>query len=266
MKHLILLTFSILLLSTPLAVAQDIPKGDPVEITADEAIEWLREENLYRARGNAVASQKDVSVSADTLSAFYDPKNTKTITEIHADGSVIIQSNGQKAVGNKGVYNVQTRVMRLTGNNLSVTTNKAAVTAQESLEYDTNQRKAIASGNAQASDGTNTIKAEKLTAWLMNNAQGKMILKKVTAGGHIRIETPSEVILGDKGMYDAVGQKATVEGNVRITRGENQLNGDRAIVDLKTGVSQLLATPGGKQGRVRALFYPGDDATPLGTN
>ncbi len=267
MKQFIFSLFAAFFLSlSPFALAQASPKGDPVEITADEAIEWLRDENLYRARGNAIAKQKNISVSAETLSAFYDPEDNRNITEIHADGGVAIESNGQKAVGDKGVYNVQTQVARLTGSNLSVKASGAAVTARESLEYHLVQRKAIARGQAQASDGENTINAAVLTAWLMNNAQGKTVLKQVTATGGIRIETPTEIILGDKGHYDAANETATVEGNVKITRGDNQLNGDKAVVNLKTGVSQLLAQPGGKQERVRALFYPGDDATPLGTN
>lgn len=262
----LIITLIALLLWSPLTFAQDVKKADPVEITADEAIEWLRDENLYRARGNAMATQGDTSISSDSLSAFYDPENSKNITEIHADGNVVIQSKGQKAVGDKGVYNIQTRVMRVTGTNLSVTTAQATVTAQESLEYDANSRKAIAKGNATASDGTNVITSRTLSAWLGNNAQGKTILKKVTANGGIRIKTPTEIILGDSGTYDAVAETATIQGNVRITRDKNQLNGDHAVVNLKTGVSQLLAAPGAKKQRVRALFYPGDDATPLGTN
>lgn len=270
MKQTFFLITALVLLSTSTLMAQDIPtptpKGDAVEITADEAIEWLRDENMYRARGNAKATQNDVSISAEMLSAYYDPNNTRTITEIHGSGGIVIQSNDQKAVGNKGVYNVQTRIMKLTGGNLSVTTPQAAVTAKDSIEYNAKSRKAVARGNAQASDGTNTIKSAMMTAWLGSNAQGKTVLKKVTATGGIRIETPTDIILGDTGNYDAISETAAIEGNVRITRGTNQLNGARAIVNLKTGVSQLLASPDGSGERVRALFYPGDDATPLGTN
>lgn len=262
------LVFIIALLFYPsFVVAQETTATEEaVEITADEAIEWLRDDNLYRARGNALATQGETSVSANILSAYYNPQDSKDIQEIHADGNVVIQNRGQKAVGDKGVYNVKTGVMRVTGSNLSVTSDRATVTAQESLEYDTNARKAVAKGNAIASDDTNQIKASTITAWLANNGQGKTVLKKVTATGGIRIETPTEVILGDQGTYDAFAETATVEGNVRITRDNNQLNGDRAVVNLKTGVSQLLASPDGSQKRVRALFYPGDDATPLGNN
>lgn len=263
MRFLTLLFFSVFCVWTSSSMAQDFNQESPVEITADDAIEWLREENLYRARGNALATQGDTNISSDILSAFYHDDNTQEVTEIQADGNVTIENQGQKIVGDKAIYNVQQETIRITGSNLAVTTPQAAITAQESIEYYVNQRQAIARGQAEASDGTHTIKADILKAWLMNDSQGKTTLKKVTAEGGLIIETPTEVITGSQGTYDAIKETATVEGSVKITRDDNQLNGDRAIVNLKTGVSQLLASPNGDQQRVRALFYPKSNATPL---
>ena len=50
---------------------------------------------------------------------------------------------------------------------------------------------------------------------------------------------------------------ARVAGNVRITRGQNQLDGSEAEVDMKTGISRLLA---GNTGRVQGLVVPNDQA------
>jgi lipopolysaccharide export system protein LptA len=43
---------------------------------------------------------------------------------------------------------------------------------------------------------------------------------------------------------------------VRITRGENQMNGSEAEVNQKTGISRLLS--GGPSERVRGLVMPND--------
>ena len=48
---------------------------------------------------------------------------------------------------------------------------------------------------------------------------------------------------------------ARLAGNVRITRGQNQLNGAEAEVNMKTGISRLLAGDGG---RVQGLVVPND--------
>ena len=42
----------------------------PIEIDADQGIEWLAEDKVYLARGNANAKQGDFSMRADILKAF----------------------------------------------------------------------------------------------------------------------------------------------------------------------------------------------------
>ena len=45
--------------------------GKPIEIHADQGIEWQSKNKAYIARGNAKAVQGDVSVLADMLTAYY---------------------------------------------------------------------------------------------------------------------------------------------------------------------------------------------------
>jgi len=80
-------------------------------------------------------------------------------------------------------------------------------------------------------------------------------LQRVEAFGHVAINTPTETVTGDRGIYVAETGLARLGGNVRITRGQNQLNGSDAEVDLNTGVSRLLA---GNTGRVAGLVVPND--------
>ena len=46
---------------------------------------------------------------------------------------------------------------------------------------------------------------------------------------------------------------ARLVGGVRITRGDNQLNGQEAIVNLQSGVARLVSMPGQ---RVQGLVVP----------
>ena len=43
----------------------------PIEVTADQGIEWQQNDKLFIARGNAKAKQDDMSVTADELTAHY---------------------------------------------------------------------------------------------------------------------------------------------------------------------------------------------------
>jgi lipopolysaccharide export system protein LptA len=54
-------------------------------------------------------------------------------------------------------------------------------------------------------------------------------------------------------VYSAATGMARLLGQVRITRGDNQLNGQEAIVNLRTGVARLVSAPGA---RVQGLILP----------
>ena len=53
---------------------------------------------------------------------------------------------------------------------------------------------------------------------------------------------------------------ATLTGHVKIERGPNVIEGDKAQINLATNVSQMISTPG--QTRVHGIFYPGSDKKP----
>ncbi len=78
-------------------------------------------------------------------------------------------------------------------------------------------------------------------------------LKRVDAFGHVQVRTPTEIVTGDRGVYIPDTGIARVVGHVHITRGENQLNGQAAIVDMHTGVATLSEVPGA---RVQGLVVP----------
>ncbi len=72
-----------------------------------------------------------------------------------------------------------------------------------------------------------------------------------------RCAPPTEIIHADKGVYIPDTGIARLAGNVHLTRGQNQLNGDEALINLRTGVSTLSRTPGR---RVEGLVVPNDPA------
>ena len=71
------------------------------------------------------------------------------------------------------------------------------------------------------------------------------------------ITRPGEVALGDRAVYLPAEDTAELWGKVRLTRGQNQFNGERAIIKFKTGISRLLAGKGeGRKPPVRVLIVP----------
>ena len=97
------------------------------------------------------------------------------------------------------------------------------------------------------------MRADVLTAHFGEGGQ-QATINRIEAHGNILVSTPTDIVRAEKGDYDPARGIATVTGNVKITRGDTQLNGERAEVNLETGESRLLSSPSGE--RVRGLFLP----------
>jgi lipopolysaccharide export system protein LptA len=80
-------------------------------------------------------------------------------------------------------------------------------------------------------------------------------LEKVDAFGHVSVRTPTDTAIGDRAVYVPDTGIARLAGSVRITRGQNQLDGQEAEVNMKTGIARLLPS---STGRVSGLIVPND--------
>jgi len=253
-------------LAVPDARAQSVPgqTGDdgPVTVEADDGIEWIRDQQMYVARGNARAERGGVTVRADTLTALYRDANGATdIYRLEAIGHVVISSDKQTGYGERAVYDLDEAVAVLLGEQAPprLETGTETITARDSLEYWEQRKIAVARGNAVAKKDDRTIRADTLIARFEEDAAGKLVATRMDAVGNVIITTSEDVARGDEGIYNVDSETAILQGNVRITRGENQLNGERAEVNLKTGISRLLSGPDGAKQRVRGLFNPKSD-------
>jgi lipopolysaccharide export system protein LptA len=209
------------------------------------------------------------------------------IYRLEAVGDVHIDTQTDHATGDRATYDIDQAVLLMTGHNLRVTTPNDTLTSRDSMEYWTQKHMAVARGAAVivTNDGRR-ISADVLVAYTTDNhpppgqpprpvatkvaaktgagpaapagdplaASGK--LQKVEAIGNVTIRTQVDYVSGDRGVYVPDTGIARVAGHVRITRGQNQLNGEEAEVNLKTNISRLLSSPSG--GRVQGLVMPND--------
>ncbi len=246
---------------------------EPLEINAEEGIEWNRNDKTYIARGNARAASGEVEVLADVLTAYYRERQEKSdggdsvfsqgggseIYLLEAAGNVRINSPEGSVFGDKGQYKLEEKVFVMTGDDLRLVSKEDVVTARDSLEYWEGQRKAVARGKAHATHQDKQIKADILTANFEENAEGNLEVRRIDAKGNVEIMTAKEYARGREGVYYVDRELATLEGDVKITQGENQLDGDYAEVNMATGISKLLGAPPGskeKPKQVKALVLP----------
>jgi len=241
------------------ALAQQT-SDEPLEITAQQTLEWHHNDLQYIARGNVLVRQGDVEIAADTITADYreTDKSAFEIYRLTADGNVTISSQGNTATGERAVYEVDKEMAVMTGNNLRLTSPDQTVTAKDSFEYWVTEGRLTAKGAAHVTRLQDTLDADTVSATFAENAAGARQLKTLEADGNVRITTPTEMLTGHKGRYDAAANTAEITGNVRITRGPNVLEGERAEVNLTTNVSTMQGGAG-QDNRVRGVFYPGSE-------
>ena len=240
------------------AIAQISNAQEKVEISAGETLEWNQKDKQYIARGSVEVTQGGISINSDMLVADYNETSQNKGVEIYkitATGNVLIKDLENTAMGERAVYNIESGIAVLTGGVLSITTPAQKITASDKMEYNTVSGQAKAVGNAVITQGTDRLSAQMITADFIKNAQGKQSLKRATATGGVMIKTPTEILTGNHGIYNAQTNTAEIKGQVKIIRGPNTLEGDRAEVNLVSNVSKIYGSAQKGQ-RVKGVFFP----------
>lgn len=255
-----------------------------VTVTADRLIA------RYRRKGGGPAARTQAQPGV------MGPGSTDTgdneVYRLEAEGNVHISTPTDQAQADRAVYDIDQAVLVLTGRDLKLTTPSQVLTARDAMEYWSQRRMAVARGDAvvTTSDGRR-VQADTLVGYTSEGAQspggaapgassaasrppgtptpptkppadpvaasGK--LQRVEGYGNVQVRTATETVRGARGVYVPDTGIARLAGDVRITRGQSQLNGSEAIVNLRTGVSTLQRAPGG---RVQGLVVPNDPSVP----
>ncbi len=252
-------------------------RGD-VTVTADQLIAH------YRKKAPVPGAPPPPPTPAGQAASTPDTGNNE-IYRLEADGNVHIFTATDQAFGDHAVYDIDQSVLVLTGHDLHIITPQQVMNARDVMEYWSQKHMAVGRGDAVV----NTIDGRRLAADILVGytvdpnapaqpgapkpapvkvadkpgdkpgasdplgASGK--LQRVDAFGHVLVLTATEIIHADKGVYVPDTGIARLAGNVHLTRGQNQLNGDHAVVNLRTGISTVTRDPGG---RVEGLVVPND--------
>jgi lipopolysaccharide export system protein LptA len=295
------------LVSAPLpAPAQNFGLGltsqdsnKPITIEADQGIEWQQNNRVYIARGHAKATRGQATVFGDTLIAYYRPVvhpgagtsdaapehkapapkaapvssdpiggNSTEIYRLEATGNVRIATETQTVYGDHAVYDVDRTLLVVTGKNLKLETPRDTLTARDSLEWYDDKQLAVARGDAVAIREGKRLRGDVLTATVVKPANEASHISRVDAQGNVLVSSQDQIARGDAGVYNVDMGIATITGRVTLTRADNELRGQYAVVDLNNNVSHLLSAPpstqltAGKPARVQGLLVPRPKPTP----
>lgn len=275
--------------SNALGLSGGNDNNKPVNIEAQNGIEWQQNNKVYIARGNAKATRGEDTVTADTLYAYYrdaqprqaNPASSQLrgnsssdqspfdngstqIYRIEAEGHVVFTTPTQTAYGDHTVYDVDQALLVVTGKNLKIVTPQDIITARDSFEWYDQKQLGVARGNAIATrqgPEHKSIRGDVLTAQVTKPENQPSKISKVNAQGHVILVSEDQIARGDSGVYNLETGIATLSGHVSLTRGGNELRGQYAVVDTNTNVARLLAAPPsaqmtGPRPRVEGLLVP----------
>ena len=260
------LVFILIFLSLKISESQQLTNFDnnnePIEIFADDGIEWHKNKSKYVALGNAKALSGTLSLESDRIEAYYKEEDSSNmnITEVRAKKNVIVQDKKMKITGGEyAEYKILRDYFLINGKNIILTSEKNTLKSNKKLEYWRSKNIAIATGSAEAKkDNEFVVLADKLV-WYLQERNQKTTVKKLLGFNNVSIKTNNEVAFSDKAIYNNETEICKLYGNVKLQRGESFLIGEYAEVDLRSGISKLLPAPGTKlnENRVRALIDKG---------
>ncbi len=264
-------------------------RGD-VTVLADREVAYYRKKGTgpTGSGGLAPPSPPTPQPAADkSTGAAGDPDSGgNEVYRLEADGHVRILTPTDEAVGDKAVYDIDLAVLVLTGSHLKLTTPSQVMTARDSMEYWSQKHMSVGRGDAvvvtndgrrlsgdvlvgftedpnqPATGGAAPAAAKPAATPVVAQTPGKPPadpllasgkLKRIEAYGNVVVRTQVDTVRGDRGVYVPDTGVARVVGHVRITRGENQINGPAADVNMKTGIAHMISDP---SQRVQGLLMP----------
>ena len=117
----------------------DINENDEIHVLADQLVSNVKE-HYAEFSGDVKANQGDFEITSDTLRIYYktktdNDKNTaedkRSIEKIIASGNVKIKTGKQIASADKAVYNVDSMILVLTGENSRISSEKSYITGSK---------------------------------------------------------------------------------------------------------------------------------------
>lgn len=237
-------------------------KDMPIEITADNGIEWEKNKEILIASGNAKASRGGITVLAEVLRAYYRKKTTggTDLYRLDAAGGVKIFSDTESMEGQTAVLDFEQAILKVDGKKVIYKAGPDTITANQQMEYWERQKMAVARGNAVAIHKGKTLRADVLKALLRKNKTGRSEVYIIEAFNNVLIVSDKDRLRSDSAIYKLDSGIVTLKGNVSIIRENSILKGDLAEINLKTGISKLLTVDSvesrKERKRVRGLIYP----------
>lgn len=217
MKYILLL-ISLCFVST--SQASTFGKGDvngskPLHISAKDGMKCNQNTHICTAY-NATVTQDGTTLVGQEVMAYFTEKDE--LDHVEAKGNVHIKAGDEyEGWGQNAFFDMEKGKGRL-------------------------ENKARIKDHVQGRE----ISARLINFTVRKDDQNKTSIEHADARDHVKIVTAKDVALGDAGQYDGKTEIMILTGNVKITNMKGQLNGAKAIMNMKTGENEIFADPSKK--------------------
>ena len=213
--------------------------AENLEIEASGFLEWNQENKSYIAKGDAIATQGGRTIEADEIIAFYASEENRDITRIQAAGSVKFSDVLGSGYSDRLHYEMNTQTVTLNGNENYFESEE--FTAQSSNQIQFNELDGILNLQDDAMisiSEARKIEAQRLEIQLSDDGN----VTTINAEGDVKLtEKAGRIAYSGSAFYEAENGNMTLSDSVEILDGNNQLRGDKAIINVETGYSKILA-------------------------
>lgn len=234
-------------------------KKQQVVLTSEGGLEWNSGKKTLTAEKKALVVRGDTALGADKITAYYKDGPEGKDSEVYlvkAFGNVIITTPKQTVYSDSAVYEIEKSVIILKGNPVKLFAGQEQMTARV-LELWQNEDMAVARQNVVAQKDSRRLEADVVKAYFVKEGERTQV-ERFEAEDNVVITNDKEKVQGDFGVYLVDKETATLQGNVKISQGNNFIIGEVADINMKTGVSrlQMLSEKGKPKGQVRGVFVP----------
>jgi lipopolysaccharide export system protein LptA len=197
--------------------------GKPVQIEADDGIEWQQNNQVYIARGNAQATRGQTTIFADTLMAFYRSVCSPEAKAAAAKRAAAVAANPQNAAAAKPPPVCPDTPpapppKTASGKPAATDPNSSGPTEIYRIEAD---------GNVRIATETQTVYGDHAVYDL-----DKAVV--VVTGKHLKLETPRDTVTArdDLEWHDDT-QLAVARGNAVDVRDNKHIAGDVLTAEVQ---------------------------------
>jgi lipopolysaccharide transport protein LptA len=212
-----------------------LKSGDIVLRSPDKATLYSTENKFIST--NATLIQNKDTLKGDTLTIYFKDTKHFEIDKAFSNGHTAVTSGEKTAFADRGEYDAKSGLIKLF-DNVKITDKSGYVATSKIGVYDDTKKTFTLEENVQIKKGTSLIKAPK-AIYFQNAGEFRFY-------GRVFISQEDGTATADSGVYFIKKNIAELEHNVILEKNGNTVHGDKAIADLNTSKSRLIAKEGGR--------------------